>query len=102
MRVLELRAVDLDRGARVAEERLRHGFDHSGLPRAGGPQEEEVADRSSRRVQPGQKHLIDFDYLFNGLILANDLATKCAFKVPRVTATAGEGRRGGWRGTPYS
>ena len=39
VRVLKFGAVDLDAGARVAEQGLRHCFDHPGLSRAGGTKE---------------------------------------------------------------
>src|SRR5207302_9950190 len=35
VRVLEFRAVNLDTGARITEQRLRHRLDYTGLARAG-------------------------------------------------------------------
>ena len=35
--VLELGAVNLDAGVRIAEQGLRHGFHHASLAGAGGP-----------------------------------------------------------------
>ena len=89
VRVLELGAVDLDAGASVAEQGFRHGFDDAGLAGAGGPQKQEVADRTAGRIQAGQEHLVDLDHLFNGLLLADDFAAKGVFKLPGIIAAAG-------------
>src|SRR6478672_2468162 len=86
--VLELRAVDLDASARVAEERLGQSFDDAGFPGPGGPQEQKIAYRASRRIQPGQEHLVDLHDFFDGLILPDDLATQSGVELPRVVAAA--------------
>src|SRR5271166_5341689 len=88
VRMLELRAVDLDAGARIAEERFRHGFDHASLARTCRPKEQQVAYRTSRRVQPRQKHLVDLGDLLDRLILTHNSAAQRGFKLSRVvTAT---------------
>ncbi len=74
VRMLKLRAIDLDARARVAEQRLGQSLDDPGFPRTRRSQEQEVAHRASRRVQPGQEHLVDFYNLFDGLILPDYFA----------------------------
>src|SRR5689334_14584345 len=76
MRVLKLRAIDLDASARVAEQRLGQSFDDPGFSGAGRPQEQEIAYRTARRVQSRLEHLVDFHNSFDGLILSNDLAAQ--------------------------
>ena len=88
VRVLEFGAVDLDAGAGVAEERFGHGFDDPGFARAGGPEEQQIANRTSRRIQSRQKHLVDFDHFLDGLVLADDLAAQGAFEFPGIVAAA--------------
>ena len=87
--VLELGAVDLDAGARIAEQGLGHGFDHAGFARTGGPKKKKIADRTSGRVQARQKHLVDLGHLFNGGILADNFAAQGVLKLPGIVATAG-------------
>ncbi len=94
VRVLKLGAIDLDAGAGIAEQRFGHGFDHARLAGTGRPQKQQVAYRPSRRVQPGQKHLVDFGYLFDGLFLADDLAAQGGFEVTRIVAPAGRVEHG--------
>src|SRR6185295_66591 len=72
MAVLELRAVNLDHGARIAHQALRRCFHQPGLTRAGWPQEQKVADWTGWRTHPGQVHLIDVDDLVDGLILPDN------------------------------
>ena len=88
MRVLELGAIDLDAGMRIAEQRLGHGFHHASLSRAGRPQEKQVAHRTARSVQPGQEHLVNFSDLFDGLVLTDNAAAQCGFKFSSVGAAA--------------
>src|ERR1700674_5784041 len=80
MAVLELRAVDLDHGARVLEQSLRSGLDDSRLARSGGPQEQKVADRAARRAHPGEIHLIDVDDLLDRLVLTDDHPAQVALE----------------------
>ena len=55
--VLELGAIDLDAGARVAEQGLGNGFDDAGLAGTGGPKKKEIADGAAGRVQGGKLYL---------------------------------------------
>ena len=86
--VLKFGAVNLDAGARVAEEGLGHGFDDPGFPRAGGAEEQQIANWTSRRIQSRQKHLVDFDHFLDGLVLTDDSAAKGAFKLSGIIAAA--------------
>src|SRR4051794_27315171 len=86
--MLEFGAVNLDAGAGVAEQRLRHRFHHPRLARAGGPEKEQIADGTSRRVQTSEKHLVNFGDFFHRDVLAHDLAADGGFKILRVATTA--------------
>src|SRR5215831_3596910 len=98
MRMLEFRAIDLDAGAGIAEKRFRKRFNHARLSGTSGSQKQQIADRTSRRIQPGQKHLINLDNLLNRSVLTHDLAVESAFEVAGVSATAvGIENRAGYR-----
>src|SRR5438105_13610527 len=84
--VLKFGAVNLDAGARLAVQGLGHGLDHTRLTRASGAKKQEIAYRVVGRVQPGQKHLIDFGDFLNGLILPYDFARQSIFKVHGIAA----------------
>src|SRR5579864_5015725 len=86
MRVLELRAVNLDARPRIPKQRLRHGFDHACLARSCRPQKQQVPHRTPGRIQPRQEHLVDFDDLFYGGILAYDSAAQGPFKLSSIVA----------------
>ena len=86
MRVLKLGAIDLDAGVRVAEQRLRHRLNHARLARAGRPEKEEIAYRTPGRIEPRQKHLVDFGDLLDRGILPDDLPSQCGFKFKCVVA----------------
>src|SRR5271167_2843421 len=84
--MLELGAVYLDASTRIAEQRLGHGLDYASLARAGRPQEQQVPDRPSCRVQASQKRLVDFGNLLDCRILAYNLVPQCGFEFPRIVA----------------
>src|SRR6266567_8838128 len=86
VRMLELRAINLDARPRVPEQGLGHGFDHTRLARSRGPQEQQVSHRTSRRVQPSQKHLINFDDLFDGGVLPHNAAAQGGIKLSSIVA----------------
>ena len=88
VRVLKLGAIDLDAGAGVAEQGLGHGLDHPGLTRAGGPEEQQISNRTARRIQSRQKHLVDFDHFLDGLVLTDDSAAKGAFELSGIIGAA--------------
>ena len=70
--MLELRAVDLDHGFGVFQERLGRSFNHPGLAGASRSQEQKVRDRTSRCVHSGKVQLVDMHDLFDGFVLADD------------------------------
>src|SRR5208283_3425215 len=84
--MLELGAVYLDASTRIAEQRLGHGLDYASLARAGRPQEQQVPDRPSCRVQASQKRLVDFGNLLDCRILTYNLEPQCGFEFPRIVA----------------
>src|SRR5579863_2719692 len=71
--VLELGAVDLDDGARAAEENFGGGFDDARFAGAGGAEEEQVADGPAGRVESSGEDLEQFDERLNAVVLAYDL-----------------------------
>src|SRR5271166_355933 len=69
MRMLELSAVNLDAGACVAKQRLCHGLDDARLAGSRGSQEQETSNGAARRIQPREKHLVNFaDFLDGGIL----------------------------------
>ena len=86
VRVLKLRAINLDAGPRVPKQRLGHGLHHPRLPRSRRPQEQQVPHRTSRRIQPRQKHLIDFDDLLDGRVLPHNAAAQGGIKLSSIVA----------------
>ena len=86
VRVLKFGAVDLDARLGIAEQRLGHRLHDARLARSGRPQKQQVADRAAGRIQPGEKHLINFGDFFDGRVLANDLAPESGFEILRRVA----------------
>src|SRR5437660_11710296 len=84
--VLKFGAVNLDASARFAVQGLGHGLDHTRLTGASGAKKQKITYRVVGRVQPGQKHLIDFGDFLNGLILPYDLAPASLFKGHGIAA----------------
>jgi hypothetical protein len=82
--MLELGAINLDASSGVTEQSFGHGFNHTRLSGTGGPEEEQVADRASGRIQPCQEHLVDFDYFLDRRFLANNLSPQGGFEVASV------------------
>src|SRR5208283_3895128 len=72
--------------APIAKQRLSNGLDDARLAGPRRSQEEEIPDWAAGRIQPRQKHLINFaDFLDSG-ILAYDPAPESGFKFLRVIA----------------
>src|SRR5258708_12464716 len=94
VRVLELRAIDLDARARVTEQRFSPRFHHPRLAGTGRSQKQEIAHWTAGRIQPSQKHLIDFRDLLDRLILPYDLPAQGGFKLTGVIAAAARGQHG--------
>jgi hypothetical protein len=88
MAVLKFSAIDLDAGAGVTEQSFGHGFDDTGFSRASGPEEQEIANGTARRIQARQKHLVNFNHFLDGLVLTDDSAAKGAFKFSGIIGAA--------------
>ena len=86
VRMLELRAINLDASPRVPKQRLGHRFDHARLARSRRPQKQQVPHRTPRRIQPRQKHLIDFDDLFESRVLPHNAAAQRSIKLSSIVA----------------
>ena len=56
------------------------GFDDASLSGTGRAQEQEVADRASRRIEAGQMHLIDVDDLLDRFNLSDDHTVQAALQ----------------------
>src|SRR5262249_4256622 len=84
--VLKLRAVDLDHCSGILEQNLGRGLDDSGFARSSRSEEQEVSDRTARRVQTRQVHLIYIYDLLDCLVLSNDHATEAAIQLCRVSS----------------
>src|SRR4051812_13117227 len=87
--MLKLGAIDLDACAGLAKKRLSQRFHYARLAGAGGPEEEQIADRTAGRVQPRQKHLVDLGDFFDRGVLSHDLAAQCRFEFGCVVAAKG-------------
>ena len=72
MAMLELRAIDLDNGVRIAHQAFGHGFHQPGLARPGRAEEQEIADRAAGRLHAGEISLVHIDNLVDGLLLSDD------------------------------
>src|SRR5438270_13639030 len=79
--VLKLRAIDLDAGALFAEERLGNRFYNASLARSRGSKKEKVSDRTIRRIQSRQKHLVNLSHFLNCVVLTDDPATQIALEI---------------------
>ena len=78
--VLKLRAIDLDDRAGVLHQRFGGGFHDARLTRSGGPEEQEVSDRTPGRRHAGQMHLINVDDLLDGFVLTDNHSAQAGFK----------------------
>jgi hypothetical protein len=72
MGVLKLRAVYFDDRARVAKENFRRSFYNAGLARPCGTHEEQIANRSARRVQTRAEHLVEVNQGAHAFFLTYD------------------------------
>ena len=92
--VLELSAIYLDAGFGIAEEGLGHGLNHAGLAGAGWAEKEQVSNRATGRIQPGQKHLIDLCDFLDRRVLTYNLAPQRGVEILCVIAAPGGIQRG--------
>src|SRR5258708_806636 len=95
VRVLNFRAIDCAAGRRISEECFGHCFHDASLARTGRSQKQQVTHGAPRRIQPSQKHLVDFRYFFDRLILADDLTPQVAVEVARIVAATSRVEDGG-------
>src|SRR6185437_508925 len=86
--VLKLGTIDFDSGSGVAEQGFRHGLYDARLARSRGTKKKQVPYRASRRIQAGEKHLVDFHYLLNRRVLPDNLPPQRQFKILRIRAAA--------------
>ena len=89
MAVLKLRAIDLDYGSRVLQQRLGGRLDNASFSRAGRPQEEKVSDRPADRRQSRHVSLISPHDLVNCFLLSNDEVTEFVHQIIRLPSRLG-------------
>src|SRR6185369_9336454 len=53
---------------------------------SGRSQEQKVTNRTARRVQPGEEHLVNFGDFLDGRVLADDFAPESGFEILRCIA----------------
>src|SRR6267143_5629706 len=87
MRVLELRAVHLDYRARVSKEDFRGRFHNAGFSGTGRSQEQKIAHRASRRIQPRAKDLKHVHKRLHAFFLSHNLGAQGGMKITSVVAT---------------
>src|SRR6266566_260766 len=86
MAVLKLRAIDLDYGSRIVQQRLGGGLDNPGFSGAGRAKKQKVPNRPPNRGQPGQVRLISRDYLVNCFVLSHDEVTEFVLQIFRLSS----------------
>src|ERR1700758_2027064 len=86
MGMLKFRTIDLDDSARAAKQDFRRGFDKAGLSGAGGPQEEQIPHRATRRIEPRREYLEQFHERLHTFVLSNDLRAQRLLKLHRLSA----------------
>jgi len=87
VRVLEFGAVHFDYQPGVSKENLGSGFDNARLAGTRGPEEQQVADGTTRRVQARAKHLVEVDQSLNALFLTDNLRAQRLLKFARIIAS---------------
>src|SRR5215470_12503645 len=85
MAVLKLRTVDFDHRTRILEKDLRCSLDDPSLSRSSRSEEQKIPDRTSRRIQTREVHLINIYDLLNCLVLSDDHATEASVQLCRVS-----------------
>src|SRR5207249_1146099 len=86
VRVLELRAIDLDHRASVSKQDFRGRFHDARLPGPRRPKKKEVPYRAARRIQPGAKNLVQIDQRLDALFLSDNLLPQRRLEINRVRA----------------
>src|SRR6266478_5810065 len=89
VRVLELRAIDLNDRARVSKKDLRGRLHDARLSGPGRTQEQQVPHRSAGRIQSGAKDLKHVHEGLYTLFLPHNLGAQRRVKIARVRAANG-------------
>src|SRR5947209_4274881 len=84
MAVLKLRAINLDYGSRILQQRLGGCLDDASFSRARRPQEEEICDRPADGGQSRHVSLISPHDLVNCFVLSNNEVAELALQVLRL------------------
>ena len=92
MTMLELRAVDLDDGAGIAEQCFGRCLYQSSLAGTRGPQQKEVCEGTTRRRKTCQINLVNPRQLTNGTVLSYDSSAQASrgnLRMPAVGTLPG-------------
>src|SRR6267378_235704 len=89
VRMLELRAIDLDHRAGVPKQDFRGRFHDARLSRPCRPKKKEVPHRTAGRVQSSAKNLKHVDEGLHTFFLAYDLGSQGSVKITGVIAANG-------------
>src|SRR6266567_3238519 len=89
VRVLELRAINLDDCASIPKKDFRCRFHNARLSRTGWTQEQQVSHGTTGRVQTGAKDLKHVYQGLDALFLPDDLGTQRGLKIARIRAADG-------------
>jgi hypothetical protein len=89
VRVLELRAIDLDHSAGIPKKNLGCRFHDTRFSRTSRAEEQQVPHRTPRRVQPGAKNLEHIYEGLHALLLPDYLCAQGRVKITRVVASDG-------------
>src|SRR6516165_10476148 len=76
VRVLEFGTIHLDHKARVTEQNFGCGFDNPGFTGSGRPEEQQIANGTTWRVQAGTEDLVEVDQSLNALFLTDNLGAQ--------------------------
>ena len=80
VRVLKLRAIDLDDGVVVIEQHFGSRFDNARLARTGRPQKQHGADGAARVLHSREVNLIEAGDAAHGALLADDQPRQLGFE----------------------
>src|ERR1700720_3002746 len=87
VRMLKLRAVDLDHRARVSEQDLRRRFHDTRFARARRSEEQQVPHWPSGRAHSGAEHLVQVHERTDSLFLPDYFAFEGGLKFLRLDAS---------------
>src|SRR6266446_3178523 len=86
VRVLELRAIDLDHRASVPKQDFRSRFHDAGLSGPRRPKKKEVPYRAAGRVQSGAKNLVQVHQRLDALLLSDNFPPQRGLEINRIRA----------------